>query len=105
MCRMHLRSFAGKHTHTRAQKLRGHILGCVFIHHILGERERDLREETVYCSPAWDLWEGFLGVKITRIPYHITSLARRRESNVEVAKQVHLYGIVISLYCSVGRDQ
>ena len=24
------------------------------------ERERDLREETVYCSPAWDCGKGSL---------------------------------------------
>ena len=30
------------------------------------ERERKLRDESVYSSPAYvGLWEGFLGVRIT----------------------------------------
>ena len=34
----------------------GQGLGC------RGERERDLRKETVYCSLAWDCGKGSLGL-------------------------------------------
>ena len=37
------------------------------------ERERSTREDRVFFSSV-GLWEGFLGVKITWIPYHSTEL-------------------------------
>ena len=34
-----------------------HVVGSAQLQR---ERERDLREETVYCSPAWDCGKGSL---------------------------------------------
>ena len=39
-----------------------------------GERERSTREDRVLFS-SMGLWEGFVGVLITRIPYHWWHLA------------------------------